>query len=182
MTVFHPPSGPIALVPCPVLQNPRPTRRYSPGPPYHWPPMFAKYHWFAYTCTSSAPKNGVLGQSCDVVNAMHMMPAAAGFPSCSTDVIVADCGHAFTVGPDGAAGYDTMTLLRSIASDVVKLCAAEVPPVIELAASRAVARHHSGALIGRSDVGMKPVSLTPSLTVAVTISGLNVEDAATSNL
>ena len=31
----QPPSGPIALVPWPVLQNPRPTRRYSPGPPYH---------------------------------------------------------------------------------------------------------------------------------------------------
>src|SRR5205085_11980621 len=115
-----------------------------------------------YTCTSSAPKNGVLGQSWLVEKAMHMMPAAAGLPSCSTDWMVADCGHAFTTGPDGAAGYDTMTLLRSMANDVVKLCAAEVAPVIALAASSAVARHHNGVLIGRSVVGMKPVSLTPS--------------------
>src|SRR5262245_49013896 len=113
---------------------------------------------------------------------MHMMPAAAGLPSCSTDRIVADCGHAFTAGPDGAAGYDTMTLLRSMASDVVKFCAAEVAPTIELAASSAVARHQRGALIGRSEVGMKPVSLTPSFTVAVMSSGLNVEEVATSNL
>src|SRR5262245_24853608 len=111
-----------------------------------------------------------------------MMPAAAGLPSCSTEIILADCGHALTVGPDGAAGYDTMTLLRSIASDVVKLCAALVALVMELAASRAVARQNSGALMGKSDVGIKPVSLTPSLTVAVMSSGLNAEDVAMSNL
>src|SRR5262249_47820262 len=74
-----------------------------------------------------------------------------------------------------------MTLLRSIASEVVKLIAAVGALDTEFAASRAVALQNSVALIGRSVVGMKPVSLTPSGTVAVTVTGLNAADAASSN-
>ena len=75
-----------------------------------------------------------------------------------------------------------MTLLRSIASDVVKFSAVVGALDTALVASMAVARQKSGALIGRSEVGMKPVSLTPSATVAVTRIGLNVDAVAMSNL
>src|SRR6185295_14062054 len=109
--------------------------------------------------------NGVLGQSWLVLNAMHMIPSAALLPSCSTERIVAVCGHAATCGPEGAAGYETITLLRSIASDVVNVCAALGALDTPLAASSAVARHTKVAFGGKSVEGMKPVSLTPSLTV-----------------
>src|SRR5712691_11184220 len=112
---------------------------------------------------------------------MHMIPSAAGLPSCSTDWMVAVCRHAATCGPDGAAGYDWMTRLRSMASDVVKLCGAVGALDTELAASMAVARQKSVASIGRSAVGMKPVSLTPSTLVALVRIVLNVDAVAISN-
>ena len=66
-------------------------------------------------------------------------------------------------------------------SEVTKLCVADAGLEIPLAGSIAVTRQNSVALIGRSAVGMKPVSLTPSAVVAVARIELNVEEVETSN-
>jgi len=149
------------------LAEARPTRRYSPGPPYHWTADVREVPLIrVHLDLFGATKNGVLGQLSLVVNAMHMIPSVGRrIAVLSTDWMVAVCRHAATCGPDGAAGYDWMTLLRSIASDVVKPCnvlgaldTALVRRWPSLARERRVDR--------RSEVGMKPAR-DPSATVAV---------------
>jgi hypothetical protein len=58
-------------------------------------------------------------------------------------------------------------LVRSIASDVKKPCGADGGLETALVGSMAVTRQKSVAWIGRSTGGMKPVSLTPSVLVAL---------------
>jgi hypothetical protein len=66
-------------------------------------------------------------------------------------------------------------LARSIVSDVTKLWVVDAGLEILFAESMAVTRQKSVAWIGRSAVGMKPVSLTPSELVPVATMELNVE-------
>src|SRR5882757_9347031 len=107
---------------------------------------------------------------------MHIGPPAAALPSCSTDTIFPVCFHVERSGPRRYT-----TLVRSMVSEVTKLCVVDGGLETLFAGSTAVTRQNSVVLIGRSAVGMKPVSLTPSELVPLRRMAPNVEAVEISN-
>ena len=92
-------------------------------------------------------------------------------------MILPVCFHVERFGPRRYT-----TLVRSIASEVVKLCGKLTAPVTALEASLPLARQNMVTLIGRSVFGVKVVCPCPAVTDPLATSDANVDVVDTSNL